>query len=336
MILFIFGADSFRARQKILEIKKKYHGEIDKLSTSEAEYDGRNLKVEDLNRLFATDSLFASKRLIQINDVFANKQSDFLKSLTQYLEIDKSENIVVFCDQSIGLDASKRPGLIQENNKFKALSKDQQKLWLVLSKAYSQHFGLLTPGELTKWIEKKVTNEALNIDKKALQVLVGLIGSDLWLMNNEVDKLIAYKKAEAVDTVINNSDIKLLVNHEMNQSIFELTDAISNRDKARAITIFNEQLAQNTAELFLITMLVRQFRILLGVRQGLDNGLNQRQIGEQLKLNSFVLNKSINQARNYNLSSLTSIISTLAKIDYRYKTGGLSVETMIDILIARL
>jgi DNA polymerase-3 subunit delta len=336
MILFIFGPDSFRAQQKIAELKKKYLDQVDRLSTSFTEHDGKSLKVDDLSRLFATDSLFVKKRLVQINDVFAHKQMDFISALTEFLSVDHAEHIIIFYDQTLVLDSAKKPGFPVENKKPKALSKDQQKLWQVLSGAYSQYFPILNSAELGRWVESKLKSEGQTISKPALQLLVGMIGGDLWQMNNELDKLISYKLGSGSDRVISLEEVQLLVNHELNQSIFELTDAISNRNKAKAVAILNEQVAQGVADLYLLTMLVRQFRILLGVRQGLDNGLSPKQIGDVLKLNSFVLNKSINQARNFNLSSLTSIMSTLAKIDYRFKTGALKVETMIDILIARL
>ncbi|HRH21623.1 MAG TPA: DNA polymerase III subunit delta [bacterium] len=336
MIIVVYGLDSFRASQKIREMKEKFIKDVDELDTSFDEVDGKAMVAADLSRLFATDSLFAKKRLVLVKNIFANKQEAFVAVLADYLEKLQTDNIIIFHEEKLVMDKNKKAALALEKDKTKALSKTQQKLWQILAGGYVMYCPLLNDAELVKWIAQKLAPEGLVINRAAERFLLGTIGSDLWALDNELNKLIAYKLRVAESTEITEADIKLLVNYELSQPIFDLTDAIGNRDKARALNILNQQLEQGEAPLYLLAMLNRQFKIILSVRQGLDNGLNTRQLAETLKLHSYVLQKSVNQARNYNLVTLKSIMGTLVKIDYNFKTGKLPIEMMLDVLIARL
>ena len=335
MIIVVYGLDSFRASQKIREMKEKFIKDVDELDTSFDEVDGKAMVAADLSRLFATDSLFAKKRLVLVKNIFANKQA-FVAVLVDYLEKLQTDNIIIFHEEKLVMDKNKKAALALEKDKTKALSKTQQKLWQILAGGYVMYCPLLNDAELVKWMAQKLAPEGLTINRAAERFLLGTIGSDLWALDNELNKLIAYKLRVAESTEITEADIKLLVNYELSQPIFDLTDAIGNRDKARALNILNQQLEQGEAPLYLLAMLNRQFKIILSVRQGLDNGLNTRQLAETLKLHSYVLQKSVNQARNYNLVTLKSIMGTLVKIDYNFKTGKLPIEMMLDVLIARL
>jgi DNA polymerase-3 subunit delta len=79
-------------------------------------------------------------------------------------------------------------------------------------------------------------------------------------------------------------------------------------------------------------MIIRQFKILTQVRSGLDNGLTTQKIGQILKIHPFVLQKSINQVRNYKIENLKKAFNFLTLADYEYKNGGLNIETMLNIL----
>jgi DNA polymerase-3 subunit delta len=83
-------------------------------------------------------------------------------------------------------------------------------------------------------------------------------------------------------------------------------------------------------------MFIRQFRILLQIRQAVDSGLSQRQIANLLKLHPFVLQKGLAQANNFNLTNLKSIFSQLVKIDYLVKSGRGDYLTGLNLLVVKL
>ena len=103
-----------------------------------------------------------------------------------------------------------------------------------------------------------------------------------------------------------------------------------------AIKLLDEQIEAGLSEGYLLNMFVRQFRILLSIKQALEFGLSQRQIASQLKLHPFVLQKGITQASHFTLPVLKNILSRLAEIDYEVKSGRSDYLTGLNLLIARL
>jgi DNA polymerase-3 subunit delta len=335
MLIVVYGQDSFRALAKIREMKEKFTREMDELDTSFGELDGKILVMADLSRALATDSLFAKKRLVLIRNLMANKSEAVLTQAAEYLKNLQTENIVIFYEEQVTADKNKKVVWLSAADKTKALNKSQQKLWAVLAGAYQMPQLPLNDQELSAWIKQKLAGRQVTLSRAAERRLVAAVGADLWLMDNELEKLIAHQEALGGGE-IGEEELKLLTNQELSQSIFDLTDAIGNRDRAKALQMIRAQLADNVAPLYLLTMLARQFKIILMVRQGLDNGQSVKLLAEGLKLHPYVLQKSVNQARNYNLQSLKAIMGALTKLDYNFKSGKWSVEMMLELLIARL
>lgn len=83
-------------------------------------------------------------------------------------------------------------------------------------------------------------------------------------------------------------------------------------------------------------MIIRQFRILLQVRQALDNGHGSRKIINELKLHPFVVQKSLNQVRKFSLAPLKSIFQNLVQIDKEIKSGQTGAKAALSLLIAKI
>ncbi|MFH1413007.1 MAG: DNA polymerase III subunit delta [bacterium] len=338
MIIFLYGPDSFQAQKKLTELKNKFLKEVDSNSTSLSVIDGSDINLGRLNDLLASNSLFVSKRLIIIKNIFKNNK-DFLIELLDYLKkIKETDNIIIFYDDSLIIKKQKNKTEVHVDDK--KLAKNQQDLFNYLQKQkYTQYFGLLDNNEINVWIKQKLVQENVKINYQASQLLVGLLGNDLWMINSELDKLVHYKRAlmpDQKDVEISLNDVEEMVKGQIDQGIFALTDAIGNKNKALAVKLFSDQIKIGAADYYLITMLIRQFRILLQIRQGLDSGWTSRKIGSYLKVHPYVLQKGINQAGNFNLISLKNIFHALVRLDFNYKTGRLNAETMVDLLIAKI
>ena len=159
----------------------------------------------------------------------------------------------------------------------------------------------------------------------------------------QINKLINYKASQKLHlgddekgTEINIEDVKGLVRGQFDENIFALTDAISARNKTQAAKLLEEQVEAGLTDSYLLTMIVRQFKILMQIRQALDSGLTSRKIITLLKLHPFIVQKGIGQARNFNLNTLKSIFSKLVEIDYLMKSGKADVKPALSLLIAKI
>ena len=77
MIIFLYGDDSFRSRQKLNELKDKYIREVDSKASSLIYIDGETASLEQVNEAVAAPSLFVRKRMVIIENILKNKQKGF-------------------------------------------------------------------------------------------------------------------------------------------------------------------------------------------------------------------------------------------------------------------
>lgn len=330
MIIFLYGEDGFRARRKLNELKEKFLREVDPSGNALAIVNGEKAEIKEISGSIGASSLLAEKRMIAVEGLFLNKSRTVFNQAKEYLSKQGvSGNIIIFLDSVSGKDRQPK----YKSELFKFLSKQK----------YAQEFKTLSNAEAAAWAKKEVESRGGKISVSAATELISLLGNDLWQVNSEINKLISYKAGQKLrlgdnekGTEINIEDIKSLVRGQFDENIFALTDAISNKNKSAAVKLFEEQIEAGLTDGYLLNMIIRQFKILMQIRQALDSGLNSRKIINLLKLHPFIVQKGIGQARNFNLSVLKNIFNKLIEIDYEMKSGKADVKPALSLLIARI
>jgi len=343
MLIFLYGEDSFMSRLKLKELKEKYLREVDKLASGLKVLAGDKAAFSAIAEAVSPSSLLSKKRLIIIEDIFLNKdQAIFEKLLDYFTKRPSSDNIIIFWDSGLKTKKIKNietAVLAGSGGQDKPLNKKQSGFFKFLAKQkYAFVFNLLSNAQLAAWAKKQAAARGGKISAKAAEILVGLVGADGWQINNELAKLISYKAASKLtgEAEIEIEDVQSLVRGNFSESIFALTDALSARNKALAAKLLNEQIEAGLSDGYLLNMFVRQFRILLLIKQAMADGLSQRQIASQLKLHPYVAQKGAEQARNFTIAALKNILSRLAEIDYLAKSGRGDYLTSLNMLIAKL
>ncbi|MBU2008047.1 DNA polymerase III subunit delta [Patescibacteria group bacterium] len=344
MIIFLYGQDNFRSRLKLNELKNKYLREIDKLGSGLKIINGAKASFSEITTAISPSSLLSKKRLIIIEDVFINKDKLIFENLSEYFKNKKQDdNIIIVWESNIKTKKFKNvlaPMLLDSSGKEKPLLKKQTEFFKFLSsQKYSYNFNLLSNTESADWVKRQTALRGGKIRAKAAEMLVSLVGPDGWQINNELDKLLSYKAAGALtqaEVHIEIEDVQNLVRGNFSENIFALTDALSVKNKSLAIKLLDEQIEAGLSDGYLLNMFVRQFRILLQIKQALESGLNQRQIAGKLKLHPFVAQKGLEQTRHFTLPILKNILSQLVKIDYQVKSGQSDYLTGLNMLIASL
>jgi len=186
---------------------------------------------------------------------------------------------------------------------------------------------------LRRWIAQCAEKKGGQILPSAVEELAAFIGNDLRLLDQEIDKLMAYVDGARP---INTEDIHLLVSYVQEASIFEMVDALGRRDGERAIELLHELLDKDVAPPYLLYMITRQFRIMLQVKELERRGVGRREISEELKLRQFIVDKGLQQARNFSFKQLEAAYRKLLETDMALKTGRTEPVLALDMLIVEL
>lgn len=185
---------------------------------------------------------------------------------------------------------------------------------------------------LPDWVIDHVEKKGGAIEFSAANDLALFIGADLRALDSEIEKLIVFKNGQT----IRRDDVRTMVAPAQEQSIFDLVDALGQRRTQRALELLHEQLRQNANEFYLLTMIARQYRIMLQVRDLAARGLQNDAIQKQLGLHPFVTRKMSEQARNYSVEQLEGILFKLLDTDVSLKTSRLEPTLALDMLVVDL
>ena len=311
MIIFLYGPDTYRSRQKLNEIIEHYK-KIHKSGLNLKYFDGKELNPEDFRDEIQQISMFAEKKLIILKDVFLNREfkERFLKDSKNFIN---SKDVILF------FEAGEVP---KDDSLFKLLKKYGK----------SQEFKPLGGEQLRRWVKKEFENFKTKIDEKALIKLIAFVDNNLWQMANEIKKLVSYKRGEK----IKREDVELLVRPKIETDIFKTIDALAERKKALALNLIHQHLEKGDAPLYLLAMINFQFRNLLEVKDLIEKNIPYYQIINQSNLHPFIVKKSFQQAKRFTLPQLKKIYQKIFQVDLNIKTGKLDPQTALDLLIAEI
>jgi DNA polymerase III subunit delta len=321
MIIFIHGADSFSSQEKLKQVIEQFKLKRDKESMNVVRLDGATLDFDHLRQEAMTQGFLSPKKMIVVKDLLSHTTQELLETVTDFLkDFSKKDqdNVLVFYQTSF--TPKKR------SNADKAASK----LFEFLKKQkYTFEFPELSGVKLNSWISQKVSALSGQIKPQAARELAALVGSNLWQLNNEVNKLVAYKKGREITT----QDVEQEVRGNYEANIFALTDAVAAQNKAQALKLLQQELEAGANEIYLLTMITRQFRILIQLQTKATTNITPDKIAKDLKLHPYVVKKTLPLARKYKPYQLKNIYQKLLRIDQSFKTSHPNPELLLDLLI---
>ncbi|OGZ69351.1 MAG: DNA polymerase III subunit delta [Candidatus Staskawiczbacteria bacterium RIFCSPHIGHO2_02_FULL_42_22] len=311
MILFIYGDDSYRSKEKLDEIISHYK-EVRKSGLNLMYVDATTGTFADFYDRFKISPMFAETKLVILKNVSSSKQfqEDFLQEITILQTL--KDVIVIFEKEKID----------QRLKLFKTLLKECK----------CQEFALLDARQVTAWVGKELEKLGAKINKDALDILARYAGNDLWRLKQEIKKLADFKRG----LVIKKEDVELMVAPNIENDIFKTIDALAEKNKTRALQLLHTHLDSGENALYLLSMVAYQFRNLLMVKELSEEGLMYASIIKKSGLHPFVVKKTYFQCRQFSFEELKNIYRRIFSVDADIKIGKIEPETALDLLISKM
>ena len=317
MIFFIYGTDNYRCRQKSKELQEQFIQKKDKTGFNVVKLDGDEMDFDKFKQEALTVPFLGENKLIVISNCTKNRSIN--KDLLNFLK-EKSENLQ---NSLIFIETFENKKDEPSNALYKFL-KNQKYKWEI---------SLLSNFELQKWVANYLNSKKADYEPKIIPLIIALIGNDTSQIKNEADKLIAYKLGKK----ITEEDVKNLVSARFEDNIFALTDAIAFKNNKLAIKLISSQLNSGSAPLAILSMISRQFKIILKVKSkteisGYPNG---SQIASEIGENPFVVKKAIDQSKGFSIQQLAKINEDILVIEKKLKNGAKNPELLFDLLVLK-
>lgn len=320
--VILYGSEDFLIDRSVKNAKNKY---IDK------DYEDMNYiefdKIEnDFNSFYETVTTFpfmTDKKLCVV------RESDFITSsgslnktdedkLLEIIEKNYDSCVIIFLIKSGKPDARKRiVKKLKDNKAVYEISK-------------------LNEPELNKYIADifKRNGVAAGLgDIDYIAVNTGYLDYEsivtLYDVNNEIEKLVSYC---ADKKIIYREDIDSLMIISVEMNIFKLVDYICEGKKDKAFQILEEMLLNNTAEQYIIHMIIRQYRLLYQYILLTNKGCGMEYIMEKMKIKKFVATKLSILSKKLTLKKIEGYMGKFLDIDRKIKIGLIDKRIGLEII----
>jgi DNA polymerase-3 subunit delta len=321
-MFYIFHGPDELSRTEALAKLREQMGDPSLAELNTTVLDGDSLTLGELREVCDALPFMSDRRLVIVHNYLTRlgsggkREGDPLDALVNYLPAMPDSVRLIFVEVE---------ALPKNHPVVKLAEKHEQ--------GHVQAFDGPGRGELTGWVVRRVEAKGTTIERPAADALAVAVGDDLRLLDSEINKLTIYVGDERP---ITTDDLELLVPYAGTANVFAMVDAIGRRDGRTALNLLHKLLDENAAPLYLLSMIVRQFRILIQVKELSAQGLAASTIAKRAGLHPFVAEKAGRQAMNFSMGQLEVIYARLLETDLAIKTGQLEDVLALDTLVAAL
>ena len=285
-----------------------------------------------------TPSLMAPFQVIFVRNVRqlytrGAKKEEFA-ALDRYFQSPNPQALLIFIADFLRIPSDIRRMEIDDKNRFDRLNE-----------TLGEHCGVVELARVTeedamRWAVTTAHEGGVRMETDAARELVDALGADMMLVSSELEKLLLY----AIDRGrITLGDVETMVLAAKQRSLYELTDAISARDRVRALALLqgllNSSDAGEDSAIGHLYMLARTFRQMLVILE--KNVRDSRAIWQALwqgfRMPPFAADDLVRQARRYkSRRELTRALRLVARADLELRSSPPDKRLVLERLVYEL
>jgi DNA polymerase-3 subunit delta len=256
-----------------------------------------------------------------------------LEAIEAYVKDPNPAAVLIFVADHISIPADVRRMEMHDRDRFERIRETLGEFCGMVELARVEE------SDGVRWIIEQARKEGVTIEHDAARELIDSLGSDMMLVSRELEKLILYvgeKKQIAL------GDVETMVLAAKQRSLYELTDAISAKDKARALAVLDALLSSGEGDdaaighLYMLARTFRQMLVILekGVR---DSRTIWQALWQGFRVPPFAAEEIIRQARRYkSRRELTRALKLVARADIGLRSNPPSKRLVLEQLVMRL
>jgi len=285
-----------------------------------------------------TPSLMAPFQVIFVRNVRqlytrGAKKEEFT-ALSRYFSSPNPQALLVFIADYLSIPSDARRMEMDDKNRFERLTE-----------TLGEHCGMVELARVNeedamRWTVATAQEAGTRMEPDAVRELVDALGADMMLISSELEKLLLYTLGRGRITL---GDVETLVLGAKQRSLYELTDAISARDRVRALALLHGLLNSSDggedSAIGHLYMLARTFRQMLVILE--KNVRDSRAIWQALwqgfRMPPFAADDLIRQARRYkSRRELTRALRLIARADMELRSSPPDKRLVLERLVYEL
>jgi DNA polymerase-3 subunit delta len=304
MIYLLFGKQDLMIKTRLSKLIKERIPLVDEISL--VKYNGRQTPVQDIMADCRSLPLGYDLKMVVIEDAYflinaktkekIEKDQDYAM-LVNYLKDPSPATDLVLTIAAPSFNLKSEIGqLLKQQAMIYELTDIDSKSW-------------------PEYVRRYFAKYEVTIDQSAIAELVARCQNDATQFVSEAQKLMLYSKHISLDT------IKTLVTRPLEENSFALSNALTKGRVDEALTIYRDLKTYNEEPVTLISLLARQFRLMLKVHYLAEEGYGQLDIAKKLDIHEYRVKLALAARKSLDEARLIGILERLYELDYNIKSG---------------
>ena len=335
--VYVFVGDEVFFRKRCRDAVLQYLVPSDLREFSLFEFDLSETDLAEVLDRARTPSLMVPFQVFFVRGVKnlfgRGSNEDKLKAIEEYAKDPNPDAVLIFVADHISIPADARRIDLTDKERYERIRETMGRYCAIVE------LGRVEEGDAVRWIQEYCCTCEVKIEADAARELVDSLGGDMMMISNELEKLILYVGEKKRITL---GDVETMVLAAKQRSLYELTDAISSKDRVRALEVLDAILSSGDGEeasIGHVYMLAKSFRQMLIIleRNVRDQRMLWAALWQGFRVPPFAADDIIRQARRYkSRRELTRAIRLVAKADLALRSNPVSKRMVLERLIMDL
>ncbi len=284
-----------------------------------------------------TPSLMAPFQVFFVRGVKAlygrGSHKEEFAAIEEYVAHPNPDALLVFLADHISIPADARRMEMQDRDRYERLRETLGEYCGIVELARVEE------SEAVRWVTEAGASAGVKVEVDAARELVDALGGDMMLLANELEKLTLYVGEKKRITL---GDVETMVLAAKQRSLYDLTDAISARDRARALEVLDAILTSGEGEeaaighLYMLAKTYRQMLVIFEKRVRDQRALWQA-LWQGFRVPPFAAEDILRQARRFkSRRELTRGLRLIARADLELRSNAPSKRLVLERLVLDL
>lgn len=284
-------------------------------------YDGKDINFDDVSQAAEALPMMSDRTLIQIKDLAVDSlSSDHSDAFLKLISDIPDTTIVLISNPSVDVNMKSPKGkkILAEIDKFG-------------TSVCFDHAGL---NQLIKLVEKGAASRGCSISPSNARYILTLIGDDMTVIINELDKICAYKK----DGEILREHIDAVIVKTVQARVFDLAKALTSGNCDLAMEILDTLIAMKEEPINILGALITPYVDMYRAKVYVSGGLRAEDAGKDFNYRNkeFRLTNAARTASKYSVTQLRTFLDVLNDADRLLKSSSLSGRLILEQTITKL
>lgn len=273
-------------------------------------YEGKGINIKSVIDMAETLPFLSEHRLMVLEDTGLFKSGG--EELAEYIKSVPETTVFLFVESAVD----------KRSKMYKA----------VKGNGYICELGRQDEKSLGIWAAKIIAASGKKITQNNMSYLLAKVGTDMEVLSTELEKLISYCLEKEI---IEKEDIDAVCTTQLSVKIFDMIDAISEKNQKKTLDAYYELLATKEPPMRILYMITRQFNLMLQAKDLNARGMARDQIAKAMGVQAFIASKSVNQSKNFSLTDLKNGLSESVLTEEWIKSGKMDENIGVEMLLVK-